>query len=199
MKNKNTFTRDTLSHAIKNALSGVVCSLLFVLPAHTVEFNVGMIDVEDRENIDISFWEKATSPGKYLVRVQINKNMLPQGVMLEWLKSDNERGSLLCLTKENLSNFGLNTDFIKSLPTIPGAECLDLSQKQELTTRLDKSTMILSLSVPRAWLKYQATNWTPPNFGMTVSPALSSTTTYMPASTLHITETVPKTSAPTVH
>ncbi|WP_436628510.1 FimD/PapC N-terminal domain-containing protein [Escherichia coli] len=24
--------------------------------------------------------------------------------------------------------------------------------------------MILSLSVPQAWLKYQATNWTPPEF-----------------------------------
>lgn len=58
MNNKNTFTGDTLSHAIKNALSGVVCSLLFVLPAHAVEFNVDMIDVEDRENIDISRFEK---------------------------------------------------------------------------------------------------------------------------------------------
>lgn len=63
MNNKNTFTGDTLSHAIKNALSGVVCSLLFVLPAHAVEFNVDMIDVEDRENIDISrFEKKAISP-----------------------------------------------------------------------------------------------------------------------------------------
>ncbi|MCV5532565.1 fimbria/pilus outer membrane usher protein, partial [Escherichia coli] len=41
---------------------------------------------------------------------------------------------------------------------------LNLSQRQELTTRLDKATMILSLSVPQAWLKYQATNWTPPEF-----------------------------------
>lgn len=54
MNNKNTFSRDKLSHAIKNALSGVVCSLLFVLPVHAVEFNVDMIDAEDRENIDIS-------------------------------------------------------------------------------------------------------------------------------------------------
>ncbi|MCI3731839.1 hypothetical protein [Escherichia coli] len=51
MNNKNTFTGDKLSHAIKIALSGVVCSLLFVLPVHAVEFNVDMIDVEDRENI----------------------------------------------------------------------------------------------------------------------------------------------------
>ena len=84
MNNKNTFTGDKLSHAIKIALSGVVCSLLFVLPVHAVEFNVDMIDVEDRENIDISRFEKKgyITPGKYLVRVQINKNMLPQTLIL---------------------------------------------------------------------------------------------------------------------
>ncbi|WP_409335275.1 hypothetical protein, partial [Escherichia coli] len=36
--------------------------------------------------------------GRYLVRVQINKNMLPQTLILEWVKADNESGSLLCLT-----------------------------------------------------------------------------------------------------
>ena len=166
MNNKNTFSRDKLSHAIKNALSGVVCSLLFVLPVHAVEFNVDMIDAEDRENINISRFEKKgyIPPGRYLVRVQINKNMLPQTLILEWVKADNESGSLLCLTKENLTNFGLNTEFIESLQNIAGSECLDLSQRQELTTRLDKATMILSLSVPQAWLKYQSTNWTPPEF-----------------------------------
>ncbi|MCV4872378.1 FimD/PapC N-terminal domain-containing protein, partial [Escherichia coli] len=84
-------------------------------------------------------------PGRYLARVQINKNMLPQALILEWVKADNESGSLLCLTKEDLTSFGLNTEFIESLQTIAGRECLDLSQRQELTTRLDKATMILSL------------------------------------------------------
>lgn len=56
--NNKTRLPDRLSHAIKNALSGVVCSLLFVLPVHAVEFNVDMIDAEDRENIDISRFEK---------------------------------------------------------------------------------------------------------------------------------------------
>ncbi|MCV5446634.1 FimD/PapC N-terminal domain-containing protein, partial [Escherichia coli] len=80
------------------------------------------MDVEDRENIDISRFEKKgyITPGKYLVRVQINKNMLPQTLILEWVKADNESGSLLCLTKENLTSFGLNTEFIESLQTIAG-------------------------------------------------------------------------------
>ncbi len=54
-----------------------------------------MIDVEDRGNIDISRFEKKgyITPGKYLVRVQINKNMLPQASMLEWVKADTESGS----------------------------------------------------------------------------------------------------------
>lgn len=63
MNNKNTFTGDKLSYAIKNALSGVVFSLLFVLPVRAVEFNADMIDVEDRANIDLSrFEKKAISP-----------------------------------------------------------------------------------------------------------------------------------------
>ncbi|HCS7030026.1 TPA: fimbrial biogenesis outer membrane usher protein, partial [Escherichia albertii] len=97
MKHKNTFNRDSLSLSIKNALSGVIYSLLLVLPTQAVEFNVDMIDVEDRGNIDISRFEKKgyITPGKYLVRVQINKNMLPQASMLEWVKADTESGSLL--------------------------------------------------------------------------------------------------------
>ncbi len=45
MKHKNTFNRDSLSLSIKNALSGVIYSLLLVLPTQAVEFNVDMIDV----------------------------------------------------------------------------------------------------------------------------------------------------------
>lgn len=166
MKNKNTFSRGKLPLAIKNVLSGVMFPLLLVLPAYAVEFNVDMIDVEDRENIDLSRFEKKgyITPGKYLVRVQINKNMLPQASMLEWIKADTESGSFLCLTDENLTHFGLNAEFIKTLQTTEDTDCLDLSQKPELITRLDKSTMVLSLSIPQAWLKYQAKNWTPPEF-----------------------------------
>ncbi|HIA4028581.1 TPA: fimbria/pilus outer membrane usher protein [Escherichia coli] len=166
MQTKNTFSREKLFLSIKNVLSGVVCSLLLVFPIQAVEFNVDMIDVEDRANIDLSRFEKKgyITPGKYLVRVQINKNILPQASMLDWVKSDTESGSLLCLTKEHLTNFGLNEAFIENLQTIKLTDCLDLSLKPELITRLDKSTMVLSLSVPQAWLKYQATNWTPPEF-----------------------------------
>lgn len=166
MQTKNTFSRDKLSLSIKNVLSGVVCSLLLVFPTQAVEFNVDMIDVEDRANIDLSRFEKKgyITPGKYLVRVQINKNILPQASTLDWVKADTESGSLLCLTKEHLTNFGLNEEFIETLQTIQSTDCLDLSLKPELITRLDKSTMMLSLSVPQAWLKYQAKNWTPPEF-----------------------------------
>lgn len=166
MQTKNTFSQDKLSLSIKNVLSGVVCSMLLAFPTQAVEFNVDMIDAEDRANIDLSRFEKKgyISPGKYLVRVQINKNMLPHASMMDWVKAETESGSVLCLTKEHLTNFGLNEEFIEALQTIQSTECLDLSLKPELITRLDKSTMVLSLSVPQAWLKYQAKNWTPPEF-----------------------------------
>ena len=152
MNNKNTFTRDRLSHAIKNALSGVVCSLLFVLPVHAVEFNVDMIDAEDRENIDISRFEKKgyITPGKYLVRVQINKNILPKALILEWVKADNESGSLLCLTRENLINFGLHTDFIESLQST-GSQGCGRSNRTALCRRSQNGQSVCLLcSLPNA-------------------------------------------------
>jgi len=125
-----------------------------------------MIDVEDRSNIDISQFEKKgyIPPGKYLVRVTVNKNTLPQTWTLEWLKADNESGSQLCLTKQHLTEFGLNPGFIEKLSTSGEAACVDLSHYPELAINLNKSTMVLTLAVPQAWMKYQAKNWTPPEY-----------------------------------
>lgn len=94
--------------------------------------------------------------GTYLVRVQINKNTLPRAYNLEWIKSDNENGSLLCLTQEHLTEFGFADAFILSLQPLNPQGCLDLSHKSDLVTRLDKANMILTLTVPQAWMKYRA-------------------------------------------
>ncbi|ADO46987.1 fimbria/pilus outer membrane usher protein [[Enterobacter] lignolyticus] len=155
-----------LSLLIKNVLRTVCYTALFVSPVYAVEFNTDMIDAEDRSNIDISQFEKKgyISPGKYLVRVNVNKNMLPKAWTLEWIKADTESGSQLCLTKQALADFGLAPDFIARLSDLKGMECVDLSHTPELSSSLDKSTMVVTLAVPQAWMKYQAKNWTPPEY-----------------------------------
>lgn len=151
---------------IRHSLSATLYSVMLALPVSAVEFNTDMIDVEDRSNIDISQFEKKgyITPGHYLVRIQVNKNILPQPATMEWIATDNESGSLVCVNAKQLTLFGLNTDFISQLPYLPGGKCLDLSTRPELVFTLNKGTMVLSVTVPQAWMKYQAQNWTPPEF-----------------------------------
>ncbi|HDS4826054.1 TPA: FimD/PapC N-terminal domain-containing protein, partial [Enterobacter cloacae] len=118
-----------LSAFIKYSLSATLYSALFVLPVSAVEFNTDMIDVEDRSNIDISQFEKKghIAPGSYLVRIQVNKNTLPQSATMEWIATENESGSQICVNAGQLSAFGLSPDFISRLHYSQDGRCLDLS------------------------------------------------------------------------
>ncbi len=155
-----------LSVLIKRSLPVFLYAAIFPFSVTAVEFNTDMIDAEDRENIDISQFEKKghIPPGSYLVRIQINKNRLPLPATMTWFATEGENGSQLCLTREQLADFGLSEAFIATLNALNESRCLDLSGKPELTYSLNRATMVLTLVVPQAWLKYQAKNWTPPEY-----------------------------------
>lgn len=157
---------NTFSAFIKRCLTALIFPVAFPFSASAIEFNIYMIDVEDRDNIDISRFENKghITPGNYLVRVQINKNTLPQPVNMTWFSADNENGSQLCLTREQLDKFGLSNDFINGLKAPAGSDCLDLSHTPELNWSLNKANMVLQIVVPQAWMKYQARNWTSPEY-----------------------------------
>ncbi|BBQ83522.1 TPA: fimbrial biogenesis outer membrane usher protein [Kluyvera ascorbata] len=159
-------TPKKLSLLIKQSLYSACLFASLSSPLYAVEFNTEMIDAEDKQNIDLSQFEKKgyISPGSYLVSVQINKNTLPRSYSLTWIKADNESGSQLCLNKDQLAEFGFAEAFIETLQPIAQSACADLSHTPELVTRLDKASMVLTLIVPQAWMKYQAKNWTPPEY-----------------------------------
>lgn len=159
-------TPKKLSLLIKHTLYSACVTASLSAPLYAIEFNTDMIDAEDRQNIDLSQFEKKgyIPVGTYLVRVQINKNTLPKAYSLEWIEADNESGSQLCLTKDHLTEFGFADSFVEPLQTLNQQGCLNLSHKPELIIRLDKANMVLTLTVPQAWMKYQAKNWTPPEY-----------------------------------
>ncbi|WP_438360787.1 FimD/PapC N-terminal domain-containing protein [Klebsiella grimontii] len=106
-----------LSLLIKRALYSVCMVFSLSTSIYAIEFNTDMIDAEDRENVDLSQFEKKgyIPVGTYLVRVKINKNTLPRAYNLEWIKSDNENGSLLCLTQEHLRKVRISRSFLPKL------------------------------------------------------------------------------------
>ena len=69
-------TPGKLSLLIKHTLYSVAIIASLSMPLSALEFNTDMIDAEDRENIDLSQFEKKgyIPVGTYLARIQINKN-----------------------------------------------------------------------------------------------------------------------------
>lgn len=155
-----------LSLFIKSALQPVLFTAVLLTPAYAVEFNTDMIDAEDKNNIDLSQFEKKgyIPVGQYIAKVEINKRKLPDVWSFEWIKANNESGSQICLSKDDLKTFGFADEFIQQLNMINKQGCVDLSGKPELVVRLDRAEMVVSITAPQAWMKYQAQNWTPPEF-----------------------------------
>ncbi|MCT6664339.1 fimbrial biogenesis outer membrane usher protein [Enterobacter mori] len=166
MRNIQRSHFNKLSLFIKKTLHPVLFTAMVISPVHAVQFNTDMIDAEDKTNIDLTQFEKKgfIPVGQYIARVEINKNKLPDSWSFEWIKADNESGSEVCLTKEDLTAFGFADEFIQQLHTINQQGCLALSDKPELVIHLDRAEMVVSITAPQAWMKYQAKNWTPPEF-----------------------------------
>lgn len=145
--------------------------ILFILsgiPAVSpaVEFNTDALDADDRQNVDLSQFEKKDyiSPGRYLVQITLNKNTLPGDWNVEWRATSTENGTQLCLTSDQLLQWGFNDAFVHQLNNRGQTQCLDIIDKPEFSAKLDKSTMRLTLTVPQSWMKYHAKNWTPPEY-----------------------------------
>jgi len=166
MRNIKNPVISVLSLLIKQTIRPIFVAGIIISPAWSVEFNTDMIDAEDKSNIDLSQFEKKgyIPVGQYVARVEINKKNLPNLWSFDWIKADNESGSQVCLTQSDLRSFGFSDEFIQQLHPVNQQGCLDLSAKPQLIVSLNKADMVVSITAPQAWMKYQAKNWTPPEF-----------------------------------
>lgn len=136
---------------IKNILHPVLFTAVLFTPAYAVEFNTDMIDAEDKTNIDLSQFEKKgyIPAGQYIAKVEINKKKLPDIHSFEWIKANNESGTEVCLSKDDLTTFGFAEEFTQQLGTINKQGCVDLRGKPEFAVRLDRAEMVVSITAPR--------------------------------------------------
>lgn len=133
--------------------------------AQEFEFNLDNLDVSDRENIDLTQFARAgfIMPGQYDLVVHVNKSELPE-MPINFLAPNNDpKDSVACLTPEIMMQLGLKPNSLANVSYWHSGECADLASLPGTLVRGDLASSALYISVPQAYLEYNAPDWDPPS------------------------------------
>ncbi|MGG1905317.1 outer membrane usher protein [Enterobacter ludwigii] len=154
------FRLQTLGLSISLAMSSTS-----VYASEVIQFNMDVLDVDDRKNIDLSQFSRSgyIMPGLYTMTVHINKNELPEQSIQFYPPEDDPKGSMACLSPELVGQLGLKADATKALTWWHKDACLNIDSLKGLEVRPDLATGSLYLSIPQAYLEYTSADWDPPS------------------------------------
>lgn len=146
----------------------IACALGFVgfyASAEEVQFNTDVLDVKDRQNIDLGQFSRGgyIMPGNYIMLVRINKQELPEQPVIFYPAEDDAKDSAACISPSMVEQFGLKPDMKEKLTWWHQGECLSLQSLPGMSTRGDLGSASLTVSLPQAYLEYAADNWDPPS------------------------------------
>ncbi|EBS4103894.1 fimbrial outer membrane usher protein StdB [Salmonella enterica subsp. enterica] len=137
------------------------------LPAQATEFNAGLLNAADDNNIDLSAFSRDgyIAPGNYLLDIWLNDQSVREQYPVSVVPVTGSKSSVICVTPGMVDLLGLKDDIIRSLKPVPGADggrCLDL-HSADSRIRYSAAEQRLTFSLPQAWMQYQDLNWTPPS------------------------------------
>jgi len=129
-----------------------------------IQFNTDMLDLNDRQNIDLSRFSQGgyIMPGSYRMTVHVNKNDLQEQEVMFYAPDNDVNGSRACVNRLLVGQLGFKTNEMGKLSWWHNEECLDENSVEGMTVRGDLSNSSLYLSIPQAFLEYTDDNWDPP-------------------------------------
>lgn len=136
-----------------------------VYAADDIQFNMDVLDVNDRKNIDLSQFSRGgyIMPGTYGMVVHINKNDLPEQQVPFYAPKEDPNGSRACISQALANELGFKEGVLADLTWWHDGECLDESSVPGMDVRGDLATNALYLNIPQAFLEYSDENWDPPS------------------------------------
>ncbi|HCJ6522341.1 TPA: outer membrane usher protein [Enterobacter cloacae] len=146
----------------------IACALGFVgyyASAEEVQFNTDVLDVKDRDNIDLGQFSRGSyiMPGDYMMLIRINKQELPEQSVIFYQAENDANDSAACISPAMVEQFGLKPDMKEKLTWWHQGECLTLDSLPGTSARADLGSASLTVSLPQAYLEYAADNWDPPS------------------------------------
>ena len=148
-------------------LSMLIASIFVSFSGYTlsdgIEFNTDILDINDRENIDLSRFSQQgfILAGEYEMAVFVNKKALPeQKIHIHSIR--NERENRVCISPELIKQFDLRKSILDKIIWDEQGKCLNVASLAGLEVRPDLATSALYISIPQAYLQYVNENWDSP-------------------------------------
>ncbi|HBZ16819.1 MAG TPA: PapC/FimD family outer membrane usher protein [Pantoea sp.] len=155
------------SRVVRPLVLAISLALFTAYPslAKEVEFNLDNLDVSDRENIDMTQFARAgfIMPGQYDMVVRVNKSDLPAMPITFLPPDDDPKESVACISPELMQQLGLKPRSLEKVSYWHLGQCANLTDLPGTTARGELANSVLTISVPQAYLEYQATDWDPPS------------------------------------
>ncbi|WP_375056771.1 outer membrane usher protein [Zobellella sp. DQSA1] len=133
--------------------------------AEDIQFNLDVLDVADRANIDLGQFSRKgyIMPGDYSMAVHINKQQLPEQSVSFYPPEDDPKGSELCIGPGLVGQLGLKPEVENQLSWWREGQCLNPDSLPGMSARGELGTASVYISIPQAYLEYAADNWDPPS------------------------------------
>ncbi|MEQ5043695.1 outer membrane usher protein [Providencia manganoxydans] len=131
----------------------------------TIEFNTEVLDLEDKNNIDLKQFSRAgyIMPGTYSFTLKVNGEQLSEVSVPFYSPEDDPQASQACISTEIEEQLGLTSSAKKELTWWHDGECLALQSLPGMQVSGDLATSSLYVSIPQAYLEYTAPSWDPPS------------------------------------
>ncbi|MEX6283662.1 outer membrane usher protein [Providencia hangzhouensis] len=143
----------------------ISCVTLTINADNHIEFNTDVLDLEDKNNIDLNQFSRAgyIMPGVYNFTLKINNEQISDISIPYYSGEYDPDNSQPCLSPEIVKLLGLTSESQKKLTWWHEGQCLNENSLPGLLLRGDLATSSLYVSIPQAYLEYTSENWDPPS------------------------------------
>ncbi|ELY4597838.1 outer membrane usher protein [Cronobacter malonaticus] len=152
---------------VPSALALCICACLRTpaMAADDIQFNTDVLDVKDKQNIDLSQFSKRgyIMPGNYDFKIKINQNELEEQPVSVFTAENDKTQSVVCFTPEQVKKFGFKEKYLTQFKSWHNGQCIDVMALKGVEVTPDLGSGMLLLSVPQAYLEYTSDDWVPPS------------------------------------
>jgi outer membrane usher protein FimD/PapC len=133
------------------------------MAADDIQFNTDVLDVKDKQNIDLSQFSKRgyIMPGNYTFRIKINQNEIEEQNIFVYPSPTEKSSSVACLSPELVKKFGFKEKFLTQLKPWHNGECIDVTALKGVEVTPDLGAGMLVINMPQAYLEYTSDDWVP--------------------------------------